>query len=53
MSQLGSYLRFFIGLALSIEIIRQLVIGNISSNVAIVLSLAYIALSALFFIGRI
>ena len=49
---LGSYLRFGIGLILSAEIIRDAIFGLKISELAIVLSVAFIFLSILFFAFR-
>ena len=48
----GSLLRFIIGLLLAIEVVRQLVFGHELSIIATVLALAFLVLSALFFIVR-
>lgn len=48
----GSYLRFFIGLFLAIEVIRQLILGNELSIYATVFAILFIALSVAWFIGR-
>lgn len=45
----ASYLRFFIGLALSIEVIREVILKESVSTLAVALSLLFIALSLLFF----
>jgi hypothetical protein len=48
-----SYLRFVVGLLLSIEIIRQLLFGNQISLYATILASMFIALSVWFFVGKI
>jgi len=50
--RIGSYLRFFVGLLLSIEIIKQVVTGKEVSSLALSLSVIYIVLSVLFFTVR-
>lgn len=52
MATLGSYVRFFIGLALSVEVLRDVLTGIPPSNIAIILAAAFLALSAAFFIFR-
>jgi hypothetical protein len=49
----SSYLRFIVGLLLSVEIVRQLLIGNGISFYATILAVMFIALSVWFFVGKI
>ena len=49
---LGSYLRFFIGLFLAVEVIRQLLMGNEISTYATIFAVLFIALSVAWFVGR-
>ena len=48
----GSILRFIVGLVLSVEIIRTFVLGLKVSEMAMVLSVAFVFLAALYFIFR-
>jgi len=48
----GSYIRFFIGLILSLEVIRQLIMGNHLSNLASILAGIYLLLAMTFFLFR-
>ncbi len=50
---LGSYARFAIGLALSLEILRSWFSGQQLSILALGLAVAFLILSILFFIKRI
>jgi hypothetical protein len=52
MARIGSFIRFFIGLALSIEVLRDVIMGIPLSEIAIVLSAAFIALSIAFLVFR-
>jgi len=52
MVTIGSILRFIVGLVLSAEIIRQVIFGTKVSDLALVLSIAFIFLSALYFVFR-
>jgi len=47
-----SYLRFIVGLLLSIEVVRQLILGNGISFYATILAAIFIALSVWFFVGK-
>ena len=49
---LGSYLRFAVGLILSAEVIREAIFGVKISESILVLSIAFIFLSILFFVFR-
>lgn len=48
-----SYLRFIVGILLSIEIVRQLLLGNDLSFYATALASIFLALSIWFFVGKI
>ena len=52
MARIGSYIRFFIGLALSIEVLRDVIMGVPLSEIAIILSATFIMLSVVFFIFK-
>ena len=52
MTVIGSTIRFFAGLVLSIEIVRQFIIGNELSWLATVLAILYILLAVWFFIEK-
>lgn len=49
---LGSYIRFFLGIILSLEIIRLWFTGSTISSVAIVLSIIYVIFVAAYFAFR-
>jgi len=49
---IGSYLRFFVGLLLSIEILRQVLFGEAVSQWAFYLSVAFIILTVLFVLEK-
>lgn len=52
MTVIGSTIRFFAGLVLSIEIVRQFILGNELSGLATVLAILYILLAVWFFIEK-
>lgn len=52
MTVIGSTVRFFAGLVLSIEIIRQFIIGNELSGLTTVMAMLYILLALWFFIEK-
>lgn len=52
MARIGSFIRFFIGLALSIEVLRDVIMGIPLSEIAIALSAAFIVLSIAFLVFR-
>ena len=49
---LGSYIRFFLGIALSLEILRLWITGSAVSMIAIILSIVFLILAAAYFIFR-
>jgi hypothetical protein len=49
---IASYLRFIVGLLLSIEIVRQLILGKEISFYVTTLAAMFIALSVWFFVGK-
>jgi len=48
----ASYLRFFIGLILSLVIIKDVIIGGVVSGFAVTLSITFIVLSIWFFVSK-
>ena len=52
MGYVGSYARFFIGLFLSLEVIRQLIMGRSLSGLATMLAVLFILLSIMFFVEK-
>lgn len=48
----GSYLRFGVGLALSVEVLRDWFLGNGFSYIALLLALIFIMLSAVWIVFR-
>ncbi|MFC2143377.1 hypothetical protein ACFLQN_03185 [Candidatus Aenigmatarchaeota archaeon] len=48
----GSYLRFFVGLLISIEVLRHTLAGNGLSNYAFYLSIAFILLTFVFILEK-
>tara|TARA_Y100000310_G_scaffold296626_1_gene329013 strand:+ start:4224 stop:4388 length:165 start_codon:yes stop_codon:yes gene_type:complete len=49
---IGSYLRFFVGLILSLVIIKDVITGGIISGSAITLSITFVLLSGWFFVSK-
>lgn len=52
MTVIGSTIRFFAGLVLSIEIVRQFILGNELSGLATVMAMLYVLLALWFFIEK-
>jgi hypothetical protein len=52
MSTVGSYARFIVGIVLSIEVIRDFAMGSPVSDIALVLSGIFLALSVAFFVFK-
>ena len=49
---LTSWARFLIGIALSAEIIRQLILGNEISSLSTILAIIFLILSGLYFVEK-
>lgn len=52
MPSLGSWIRFVVGILLSAEVIRQLILGNSMSMAANALAAIFLGLTVLYFVFR-
>ena len=52
MPSVGSYARFIVGIALSIEVVRDFVMGTQPSGIALGLSAAFLALALVFVVFK-
>jgi len=52
MAMLGSYARFLVGLALAVEVLHNVITGAQPSIIATGLAVAFLALSAAFFVFK-
>jgi len=52
MAALGSWIRFFIGILLSLEVLRVWILGGSISIIGNILAVAFLILSAVYFVIR-
>jgi hypothetical protein len=52
MPSVGSYTRFILGIALSVEVLRDVIMGTPLSSIAVGLSVAFLALALVFIVFK-
>ena len=52
MVRIGSWARFIVGILLSVEVIRQIIMGDSASIFAVILAVIFLVLAVVYFVFR-